>query len=76
MCHRVPLGMVDSIATMARRLGYSTLPGLGRQWTMLEDFYTGRLDAPGITTRVTEGATCLEVDQINWDELTRGVFTD
>ena len=68
--------MVDSIATMAKRCGYSTLAVLGTRWTMLEDFYTGRLEAQGIRTLVPDEATCLEVDQIIWDELTQGVFTD
>lgn len=68
--------MVDSIATMAKRRGYSTLAVLGTRWTMLEDFYTGRLEAQGIETLVPDEATCLEVDQIIWDELTQGVFTD
>lgn len=68
--------MVDSIATMAKRQGYSTLAVLGTRWTMLEDFYTGRLEAQGIKTLVPDEATCLEVDQIIWDELTQGKFTD
>ncbi|MGZ1490610.1 aspartate/glutamate racemase family protein [Brevibacterium sediminis] len=68
--------MVDSIATMAKRRGYSTLAVLGTRWTMLEDFYTGRLEAQGIKTLVPDEATCLEVDQIIWDELTQGVFTN
>ncbi|MDN5910722.1 MAG: aspartate/glutamate racemase family protein, partial [Brevibacterium sp.] len=48
----------------------------GTRWTMLEDFYTGRLEAQGIKTLVPDEATCLEVDQIIWDELTQGKFTD
>ena len=61
---------------MAKSQGYSTLAVLGTRWTMLEDFYTGRLEAQGINTLVPDEATCLEVDQIIWNELTQGVFTD
>ena len=41
----VPLiHIVDSIATVAKSQGYSTLAVLGTKWTMLDDFYTGRLE--------------------------------
>lgn len=73
----VPLiHMVDSIALMARERGYSTLAVLGTRWTMLDSFYTDRLEAQGIATLVPDEKTCLEVDQIIWDELTQGKFTD
>lgn len=73
----VPLiHIVDSIATMARDRGYSTLAVLGTKWTMLDGFYTERLEAQGIATLVPDEETCLEVDQIIFDELTQGVFTD
>ena len=39
--------IVDSIVTMAKRQGYSTLAVVGTKWTMLVDFYTGRLEAQG-----------------------------
>lgn len=68
--------IVDAIATMAKRQGHSTLAVLGTKWTMLDGFYTERLEAQGITTLVPDEATCLEVDQIIFDELTQGVFTD
>lgn len=73
----VPLiHIVDSIATMARDRGYSTLAVLGTKWTMLDGFYTERLEAHGIATLVPDEETCLEVDQIIFDELTQGLFTD
>ncbi|MGJ7561858.1 aspartate/glutamate racemase family protein [Brevibacterium casei] len=73
----VPLiHIVDSIAAMAKDRGYSTLAVLGTKWTMLDGFYTERLEAQGITTLVPDEATCLEVDRIIWDELTQGRFTD
>jgi aspartate racemase len=68
--------IVDAIATMAQRQGYSTLAVLGTKWTMLDGFYTKRLEAQGIRTLVPDEETCLEVDQIIFDELTQGVFTD
>ena len=73
----VPLiHIVDSIAAMATARGYSTLAVLGTKWTMLDGFYTERLEAQGIRTLIPDEATCLEVDQIIWDELTQGKFTD
>ncbi|MGO1361653.1 MAG: aspartate/glutamate racemase family protein, partial [Brevibacterium aurantiacum] len=73
----VPLiHIVDSIATVAKSQGYSTLAVLGTKWTMLDDFYTGRLESQGIRTLVPDEDTCIEVDQIIFDELTQGVFTD
>src|SRR5699024_7530939 len=73
----VPLiHIVDSIAITAKRQGYSTLAVLGTKWTMLDGFYTERLEAQGIRTLVPDEETCLEVDQIIFDELTQGVFTD
>lgn len=73
----VPLiHIVDSIATMAKDRGYSTLAVLGTKWTMRDGFYTERLEAQGIATLVPDDETCREVDQIIWDELTRGIFTD
>ena len=73
----VPLiHIVDSIATMAKDRGYSTLAVLGTKWTMLDGFYTERLEAQGIATLVPDEETCVEVDQIIFDELTQGVFTD
>ncbi|MBM6588464.1 amino acid racemase [Brevibacterium sp. RIT 803] len=68
--------IVDAIATDAKRQGHSTLAVLGTKWTMLDGFYTERLEAQGIATLVPDEATCLEVDQIIFDELTQGVFTD
>ena len=68
--------IVDSIATMAKRQGFSTLAVLGTKWTMLDGFYTERLEAQGIRTLVPDEATCIEIDQIIFDELTQGVFTD
>lgn len=73
----VPLiHIVDSIAALARERGYSTLAILGTKPTMLDGFYTERLEAQGIATLVPDEATCLEVDQIIFEELTQGVFTD
>lgn len=43
---------------------------------MLDDFYTGRLEELSIRTLVLDETTCLEVDQIIFDEFTQGVFTD
>lgn len=43
---------------------------------MLEVFYTGRLETQGIKALVPDEATCLEVDQIIWGELTQAKFTD
>lgn len=68
--------IVDAIATVAKRQGHSTLAVLGTKWTMLDGFYTERLEAQGIATLVPDVATCLEVDQIIFDELTQGVFSD
>lgn len=68
--------IVDAIATMAKRHGYSTLAVLGTKWTMLDGFYTDRLEAQGIHTLVPDEETCVEVDQIIFDELTQGFFTD
>ena len=73
----VPLiHIVDSIATVAKDAGYSTLAVLGTKWTMCDGFYTERLEAQGIATLVPDEETCLEVDQIIFDELTQGKFTD
>jgi aspartate racemase len=68
--------IVDAIATVAKRQGYSTLAVLGTKWTMLDGFYTDRLEAQGIRTLVPDEETCVEVDQIIFDELTQGIFTD
>lgn len=68
--------IVDSIAAMARDRGYSTLAVLGTKWTMLDGFYTDRLEAQGIHTLVPDEETCRENDQIIFDELTKGIFTD
>ncbi|WP_226830452.1 aspartate/glutamate racemase family protein [Brevibacterium aurantiacum] len=73
----VPLiHIVDTIATVAKRHGYSTLLMLGTKWTVLDDFYAGRLESQGIHTLVPDEKTCIQVDQIIFDELTHGVFTD
>ena len=56
----VPLiHIVDSIATVAKSQGYSTLAVLGTKWTMLDDFYTGRLESQGIRTLVPDEDTCI-----------------
>lgn len=68
--------IVDSIAAVAKDKGYSTLAVLGTKWTMCDGFYTERLEAQGNRTLVPDQATCLEVDQIIFDELTQGIFTD
>ena len=68
--------IVDAIATMAKSQGHSTLAVIGTKWTMLDGFYTERLEAQGIRTLVPDEETCIEVDQIIFDELTQGVFTD
>lgn len=68
--------IVDAIATVAKRQGHSTLAVLGTKWTMLDGFYTERLEAQGIATLVPDEVACLEIDQIIFDELTQGVFTD
>ncbi|MDN6605435.1 aspartate/glutamate racemase family protein, partial [Brevibacterium sp.] len=68
--------IVDAIAATAKRQGHSTLAVLGTKWTMLDGFYTERLEEQGIRTLVPDEPTCLEVDQIIFDELTQGVFTD
>ena len=73
----VPLiHIVDSIASVAKDKGYSTLAVLGTKLTMCDGFYTKRLEAQGIRTLVPDDETCFEVDQIIFDELTQGVFTD
>ncbi|WP_231441537.1 aspartate/glutamate racemase family protein [Brevibacterium zhoupengii] len=68
--------IVDSIAAVARERGYSTLAVLGTRLTMLDGFYTERLEAQGFRTHVPDEQTCNEVDQIIFDELTQGIFTD
>lgn len=68
--------IVDSIATIARDRGYSTVAVLGTRWTMLDSFYTDRLEEHGIQTLVPDEKTCLEIDEIIWDELTQGKFTE
>lgn len=68
--------IVDAIATMAKHQGHSTLAVLGTKWTMLDGFYTERLEEQGIATLVPDETTCIEIDQIIFDELTQGVFTD
>lgn len=68
--------IVDAIASVAKRQGHSTLAVLGTKWTMLDSFYTERLEAQGIATLVPDETTCFEIDQIIFDELTQGVFTD
>lgn len=70
------LHIVDAIAAMAKDRGYSTLAVLGTKWTMCDGFYTDRLEAQGIRTLIPDAETCLEVDQIIFDELTQGIFTD
>ncbi|WP_240372895.1 aspartate/glutamate racemase family protein [Brevibacterium zhoupengii] len=68
--------IVDSIAAVAREHGYSTLAVLGTKWTMLDGFYTEHLEAQGLRTLVPDEQTCDVVDQIIFDELAQGVFTD
>lgn len=73
----VPLiHIVDSIASVAKGAGHTTLAVLGTKWTMCDGFYTDRLEAQGIATLVPDEKTCLEVDQIIFDELTQGKFTN
>lgn len=67
--------IVDSIAAVAKDKNYSTLAVLGTKWTMLDGFYTERLEAQGILTLVPDEQTCFEIDQIIFDELTQGKFT-
>ena len=63
----VPLiHIVDSIASVAKGAGHTTLAVLGTKWTMCD----------GIATLVPDEKTCLEVDQIIFDELTQGKFTN
>lgn len=40
--------IVDSIATMAKDCGHSTLAVLGTKWTMCDCFYTKRLEAQAV----------------------------
>lgn len=68
--------IVDAIATVAKSQGHSILAVLGTKWTMLDGFYTERLEEQGIATLVPDETTCLEIDQIIFDELTQGVFTN
>lgn len=56
---------------MANLQGYSTLPVLGTQWTMLKEFYNGRLEAHDIKKIVPDEAPCFHVGQITWDGLNR-----
>src|SRR5699024_6942869 len=53
----------------------TTSPGVCSSPVASDRFYTLNYDEP-IKTLVPDEATCLEVDQIIWDELTKGVFTD
>lgn len=73
----VPLiHIVDSIAAFAKDNGYSTLAVLGTTGTMCDGFYTERLEAQGVRTLVRDEEICFEVDQIIFDELNQGIFTD
>lgn len=67
---------VGSLSRHGKSLGYSNLTILGTRLAMCGGRCTERLEAQGIATLVPDDETGLEVDQIIFDDLTQGEFTD
>ena len=66
----------DAVAAQATPNGWGTLGILATQWVMDESFYEARLKEQGIDTVMPDPSDRRKVDQIIWDELTRGVIRE
>ncbi len=72
------LHLADATADRIKTAGVETVGLLGTKYTMVEDFYTGRLrDGHGITTLVPDTPDEIDaVSRIIYEELTQGIVRD
>ncbi len=66
----------ETVADEARRRGYRKVGILGTKWTMTGPVYPGALGRLGIAWAIPEDADRKVVDDIIFDELCLGIFTD
>lgn len=69
------LHIADSVGRAALAAGATTVGLLGTRWVMEEDFYQERLGRHGVAVVVPEAEERIRIDDIIFDELTKGVFT-
>lgn len=76
-CNVPFLHIADATARAIKDLGLTKVALLGTRYTMEQDFYRGRLaEANGIETTVPEEADRERVNQIIFEELCLGTFSD
>lgn len=67
------LHIADAVAGVARDRGITTVGLIGTQWVMSETFYADRLAASGVRAISPAEADHAGIDQVIFDELTRGI---
>lgn len=70
------LHIADAVADRCLAEGRSSIGLLGTRWVMEEDFYRERLERRGLRVLVPDAPDCELVDQVVFDELTKGVATE
>ncbi|WP_313488049.1 aspartate/glutamate racemase [Pseudescherichia sp.] len=76
-CNVPFLHIADATARAIQKANLQQVALLGTRYTMEQDFYRGRMrDAHGIETCVPDGEDRARVNQIIFDELCRGTFSE
>jgi len=76
-CNVPFLHIADATARAIQKANLQQVALLGTRYTMEQDFYRGRMrDAHGIETCVPDGEDRTRVNQIIFDELCRGTFSE
>ncbi len=70
------LHIVEEVATVAKQRGFHKLGVTGTKYTMEGTVYPQKLTAAGIDYVVPNAAERSRIDQIIFDELVNGIFTD
>jgi aspartate racemase len=70
------LHIVEEVATVARQRGFRRLGVTGTKYTMEGEVYPQKLTAAGIDYVVPDAGERARIDQIIFDELVNGIFTD
>jgi aspartate racemase len=70
------LHIVDEVATEAKARGYRKLGITGTKYTMEGTVYQKKLPAAGFEYLVPDADARVRIDEIIFDELVNGIFTD
>lgn len=68
--------IADALADAVKADGHKTVAVLGARFTMLGEYYVGRLQSHGLEVLIPDDEDRMIIDDVIFAELVRGVFTD